>query len=104
MTLTEVYTGLKKAGYPVAYRAFKAATEPPFVCYLFIGSADVMADNSNYHGMSDLHVELYTSEKDPTAEAAVETQLKALGLAWSKFEAFIDAEDMYQILYQTRTS
>ena len=102
MTLAQLCTGLKKTGYPVAYYAFKSAQEPPFICYLFVASADLVADNTNYHAMSDVRCELYTSEKDLTAEAAVETQLKALGLAWSKAEVFIEAEDMYQITYTVR--
>lgn len=102
MSAQELYTGLLGAGYPVAYHQFRSAQEPPFVVYRFANSADLMADNENYQAVSDYFVELYTANKDPTAEAAVEAELKALGLTWAKEEAFIDTEDMYQILYTVR--
>lgn len=102
MTVEELAEGLEAAGYPLAYRAFKSAQEPPFVVYLFVSSADFLADDRNYQPIGDYHVELYTTNKDPTAEAAVEEQLQALGLAFSKLETYIDTEAMYQILYTVR--
>lgn len=102
VTSADLADGLELTGYPVAYRRFKSPQAPPFVVYLFAEGADLMADNENYLPIGDYHVELYTANKDPTAEAAVETQLKALGLPWAKLETFIDTENMYQILYQVR--
>jgi hypothetical protein len=95
---------LAGTGYPVTYREWKPGQVPslPYVVYLFVSSADVMADNENFQGVGDYHVELYSANKDPTAEAAVEAQLRALGLAWSKLETYIDTEAMYQILYTVR--
>lgn len=102
MDMQELSEGLKLTGYPVAYRAFKSAQDPPFICYLFDQSADLMADNENYQGLGDYFVELYTTNKDPTAEAAVEVQLKALGLPFGKVESYIESESMFQILYTVR--
>ena len=100
--MQDLYEGLVATGYPVAYRAFKSAQEPPFIVYLFANSADLMADNENYQPLSDYQVELYSEDKELVAEAAVETALRGLGLAWSKSEAYIDTEQMVEILYEVR--
>lgn len=102
MEAQDLCDGLELTGYPVRYRQFKSAQAPPFICYFFVESADFMADNVNYLKMGDYYVEVYTEDKDLAAEAAVEAQLKALGLAWSKSETFIDTEDMYMVLYEVR--
>lgn len=102
MEAQDLGVGLELTGYPVRYRQFKSAQAPPFICYFFVESADFMADNTNYAALGDYHVELYTKDKDLAAEAAVETQLKALGLVWLKAETFIDTEDMYMVLYEVR--
>jgi hypothetical protein len=102
MDAQDLFEGLELSGYPVAYRQFKSAQAPPFICYMFMDGDDFKADNQNYLAVGNFNVELYTNNKDPAAETAVETQLQALGLVWSKSEAFIDTEDMYQVLYQVQ--
>ena len=105
MTLQELYAGLLDSGYPVTYRAFPEddnAPAPPFICYLFVGDADLYADDSNYQAIGEYHIELYTETKDVAAEAAVEAELATLGLTWTKAETYIDTEDLYQILYAVR--
>lgn len=84
---------------PVAYRAFVDAQEPPFICYLFTGDGDVMADDSNYVEISGFDVELCTDKKDPSLEADVQAALRALGLTWSKDETYIDAEKLHEVIY-----
>jgi hypothetical protein len=95
----DLYTGLTAAGYPVAYRAFKTAPALPYICYLFVTDHDLKADDSNYQGIGEYNVELYSAVKDEAAEAAVEAALATMGLTWSKSEVFIDSEDMYEVLY-----
>ena len=102
MDAQDLGDALDATGYPVRYRAFKSAQEPPFIVYLFTNSADLMADNENYQPLSDYQVELYSEVKDLVAEAAVEAALKGLGLAWAKSEAYIDTEQMVEILYEVR--
>ena len=49
----------------------------------------------------DITVELYTDKPDPTAEAALETQMSARGLHWTKQERFwIQSEQFYQTIYE----
>lgn len=102
MNMQDLYQGLLAAGYPVAYRQFRSAPPLPYMVYLYVGGDDFHADNSNYHPIGRYHIELYTAEKDPVAEVAAEDALRALGLTWSKDEAFIDSEDMHQVLYQVQ--
>jgi len=103
MNAEQLYAGLALTGYPVAYHKFKSAQSLPFIVYRFGASADLMADNGNYHSISDFEVELYTANKDPTAEAAVEAQLAALGLAYGKVESYVADEEMYQLFYTVRS-
>lgn len=102
MDAQDLCEGLELTGYPVAYRQFKSAQGPPFVVYLFLDDEDFKADNRNYLPISNYHVELYTKNKDPAAESAVETQLEALGLTWAKSETFIETEKTHQVLYQVQ--
>ena len=53
MTAEDLYNALKTTGYPVAYRYFRSAQEPPFLVYYFVESADLMADNVNYLEVGD---------------------------------------------------
>jgi hypothetical protein len=98
----DLHEGLAQTGYPVRYRAFKQPPALPYIVYLFANSADLMADNENYQTLSDFQVELYSEDKDLMAEAAVEAALKGMGLAWAKSEAYIDSEQMVEILYEVR--
>ncbi|MES1051873.1 hypothetical protein FOA24_21870, partial [Bacillus thuringiensis] len=49
--------------------------EPPYICFLVDGSANVMADNKVYHKINDVNIELYTTKKDLVAEAKLEKVL-----------------------------
>lgn len=103
MTGQDLYEGLLTLGYPVAYREFKSAQEPPFIVYYFVDGADFKADNANYLPIGNYNIEFYSDKiKDPTAEAAIEAELGALGLVWAKSEGYIESEDMYEILYQVQ--
>lgn len=103
MTASDLYDGLVATGYPVAYRQFKGAQNPPFICYLSSGpSADLIADNTNYAPIRDYRVELYTKNKDPAAEAVVEAALTGLGLVYARDEAYIEEEAMLMVFYDVR--
>jgi len=105
MTQVELFQALKAIGYPVAYSLFvdtpqSPAPAPPFITYRFAYSSDMMADNINYAEISNFQVELYTAEKDPAAETAVQNKLKELGLPYSKTETWIDSEKLFQVIYE----
>ena len=44
-------------------------------------------------------MELYTETKDVTSEQTVEKALKEAGFTWAKYEAWLNEEDLLQILY-----
>ena len=104
MEITDLKQALKDTKYPVVYRRWKRGKAPPlpYIVYLFAKAADLMADNENYQPLSDYQVELYSQDKDLTAEAAVEAALRGLGLPFAKSEHSLETEDMQEVLYQIR--
>ena len=103
MTYKEIATLVDGIGYPYAYYQFEKETakEPPFICFYYPGRDDFLADDSNYKQITELVIELYTDNKDFTAEAAVEAALEAAEIVYEKDEAYIDSERMYMITYTT---
>src|SRR5690606_9161541 len=101
-TQAELYQALKSLGMPVAYGSFTSPVSPPFITYQFAYSNDFMADNINYFEISNFQVELYTSKKDLSAEQKVQDKLKELGLPYSKIEAFLEDEKLYQVIYEVQ--
>jgi hypothetical protein len=105
MTQTELATALETLGLSVAYGEFvnteeNPAPAPPFLCYQFYDNDDLMADNKNAVGLDNYQVELYTDYKDPVTEKLVEDLLEELCIPYHKFEAKLEDEDMYQIVYE----
>lgn len=102
MTQADLRRELSALGLPVAYRVFRESVAPPFIVYLEVNSADVMADNSNYVSVATHQIELYTALKDPPTEALVQDKLKSLRLPYAKFESWIETENLYQIVYEVQ--
>jgi len=105
MTQAELFTALKSLGMPVAYGEFVSTPEnpaplPPFITYQFSNDNDLKADNQNYFEISNFQVELYTAKKDPAKEKLVQDKLRELRLPYSKIEAWIDSENLRQIIYE----
>lgn len=104
MNQTELFTALKSLGMPVAYGEFldtpkNPAPPPPFITYQFVNDSDLKADNQNYVDISNFQIELYANKKDPTKEKLVQDKLKELRLPYSKIEARIDSENLWQVIY-----
>lgn len=102
MTQVELYNHLKSIGLPLSYSHFDKEVIPPYLLYLFSYSNDLMADNHNYHGISNFQIELYTNKKDLASEKLVENKLKEIELPYTKMETYIDSEKVYQILYEVQ--
>ena len=101
MTQVELYTQLKTLGIPnVEYGEFTQPTKLPFIVYYFVNDNDLKADNYNYAEISNFRIELYTVKKDLTKEALVQNKLKELRLPYSKLEAYIQTENMRQVIYE----
>lgn len=99
MTPEALLALLETIGYPVAYRAWVDPPELPYIVYLFNRSEDFTADDQNYHDIGVWQVELYSKLKDPAAEAAVESVLKAASIPYDKSETYLESEDLTEILY-----
>ena len=102
MTHEEVMEMLSEMDTPFAYDHFAEgeSPDPPFICFLFPGSDNFSADNVVYAAFEELHIELYTDEKDPELEARVEDVLTGHELFWQKTEVWIESEKLYEVLYR----
>lgn len=103
MTYKEVAAMLAGTNIPFAYDHFEEgnAAPPPFICFYYDGSNDLAADNTNYQKIRPLTVELYTDNKNFTAEETVEAALNNAGLVFSRTETYIDSERLYEVVFQT---
>ena len=105
MTLEELAGLVRKTGIPSAYDHFAEgeSPDPPFITYLLPGSDNFAADGKVYFRITEVHIELYTDEKNPEVEALVETVLDAHGIFYDKTEVWIDSEKLYEVLYSFET-
>lgn len=103
MTYAQISAMVSEIGVPYAYYQFPDETDqsPPFVCFLFTGSNDLTADNTNYQRIRPLVIELYTDNKDLALEATVEGILNQHGLVYDREESYIDSERMNMVTYTT---
>lgn len=103
MTTQEVFSMLSGINIPVAYYQFPDDTvkAPPFICFFYTNSVDVLADNTNYQKVERLVVELYTDNKDFSLESQVETALNNKELVYTRDETYLDSERMYEVIYTT---
>lgn len=103
MTLRQIKQMLETTGYKVSYRSFprsETPLNPPFITYLTPNSSNISADNKAHVKVTALEIELYTVNKNPTAEATLETVLDNANIFYDKSEIYIDSEQMYQITYE----
>lgn len=102
MTLQQVNLMVESMGLPYSYYEFPEGTAqaPPFICFFYGPSDDLYADNSNYQGIRQLNIELYTRNKDFALEKTIEDILNLNGLTFYREENFIDTEKIWQIAYE----
>ncbi len=103
MTTQQINTMLESVGIPCAYYQFENDTgqQPPFICFYFGDSFDLIADNKNYCKVRRLIVELYTDEKDFALEETLENTLNDNDLAFTRYETPLDSERMYMVVFST---
>lgn len=103
MTLRDIKNMVESVGIPYAYYQFPEGTEQPtpFICFYLTDSDDLIADNTNYAGIRQLIIELYTDEPDFALESEVESAINDNELVYVKNTAYIDSEKMWQISYTT---
>ena len=87
--------------FPSAYDHFAEgeSPNPPFITYLLPGSDNFAADGKVYFRVTEVHIELYTDEKNPEVEAQVEAVLDEHGIFYDRTEVWIETEKLYEVLY-----
>ncbi|MCD8196091.1 MAG: hypothetical protein LUE24_02815 [Lachnospiraceae bacterium] len=101
MTHKEIIALVAEIGIPYAYHHFAEgeSPDPPFICFLYPNAVQFGADNIVYHSDTAVDIELYTDEKNPEYEEAVEAVLTAHEIYFEKSEVWIDDEKLYEVLY-----
>lgn len=101
MTYTEINSMMESFNIPCAYYEFTESTEqaPAFLCYYFMQSDDLFADNENYARIRTLMIELYTVEKNFDLEESIEDELNRNGLTYIRDETYLGDERMFMITY-----
>ena len=102
MSYEDIFEMMQETGLPFAYHHFAEgeSPKPPFLLFLTEGENTFGADNIMYHSFKRLNIELYTDEKSPETEKAVEEILTSHDIFYSKTETYIDSEKLYEILYE----
>ena len=92
---------MEEIGLPFAYDHFAEgeSPDPPFITFLLPGSDNFAADGKVYLKIDEVHIELYTDEKNPETEALVEDVLDAHEIFYDKTEVWIESEKLYEVLY-----
>lgn len=102
MTQEQLFTELKRAGFPVAYNSFDDKHDlpkPPYVVYLRIESDNVSSDEKVHGKFQNYHVELYTVKRDPVSEKKLEDILGIIDPEYETTEVYIDSERLLQVTY-----
>ena len=99
--MDKLYDLMDEMPFPSAYDHFAEgeSPEPPFITCLCPGSDNFFADGKVYLAITQIHIELYTDEKNPEVEKQVETVLDAHGFTYEKSEVWIASEKLYEVLY-----
>lgn len=103
MKKKEIIEMLDSVELPYAYYQFPERDAPalPYMIYWFPYSDNFSADNKNYSKIYNMHIELYTKDKDFEQERTVEKALNEHDFFYRKSEDFLKSEDMYMVLYET---
>ena len=99
--MDELMEIMKETGLPFAYDHFAEgeSPDPPFITFLLPGSNNFAADGKVYMKINEVHIELYTDEKNPETELLVEDALDAHDIFYDKTEVWIESERLYEVLY-----
>lgn len=99
--MEELAAMIREMGIPFAYDHFAEgeSPNPPFICYLLLGSDNFSADGRVYHRISEVRIELYTDQKDPTIEEKVAAVLDEHGIFYDQTEVWIDSEKLYEVVF-----
>ena len=74
---------------PEDMNAYRGASTP----------VSTVENNSVYHVLQGVDIELYTKDKSVATEQLLEAKLDELNLVWNKYEEWLDSEECYEIIY-----
>ena len=102
MNVEGIESMLDEIGVEYRYHHFEEneAVNPPFICWTMPGNNNFAADGKVYAKAIELDIELYTDQKDMLLEEKVEQVLEEHEIYWKKTEAYIESENMYEVLYE----
>lgn len=102
MTYEEINDMMAEMGLPYAYHHFAEgeSPQPPFLLFLSPGEETFSADNVAYYSFKQLDIELYTDKKNPALEEEIEDVLTQHEIYYTKTEAWIESERLYEVLYE----
>lgn len=100
--MDELIEILNKTKIPYAYHHFAEgeSPEPPFICWLTVGSDNFAADGIVYDAINVINIELYTDKKDPESEKKIDDVLTTHEIFYQKEEIWIDSEKLYEVIYE----
>ena len=67
--------------------------------YFFAASDNFSADGRAYFKVNEVHLELYTDNKNPEIEKKLEDILDSHNIFYDKTETYIESEKLYEVLY-----
>ena len=93
---------MREMDMPTAYLQYPVGEVPalPFTVFYYPNTNNFAADDSVFAKIEHVNIELYSANKSFAAESSVESVLEAHGLPWDKTEAYLDSENMYEVLYE----
>ena len=100
MTLTEVRDMLAETGISFTYHHWENPPGLPYGVYLDPYSNNFAADDIVYLPVTHVQIELYADEKDPEAEASIESALTAHGIYYEKECTYIPDQRLYETIYE----
>lgn len=101
MTVQQLKQALETSGLSFAYRRWSKEHDLPYGLFYFARSRSFAADGIAYCRSDRYVVELYTENKQPETESALEAALTAAGIYWEKTgESYIEKEQMQFTTYE----
>lgn len=102
-TYEEVAEMIDDMGFSFTYYSYPENSAPslPYVLFYFPGNQPETADNTNHITINTLNIELYTENKDISAEREVEAVLESNSLPYTRTETYLPEDSMYEVLYET---
>ncbi len=98
MTLNEIKTRCKKAGFKYSYGVFSRLTNPPHVVGNVIESSNFGADNIVFYKKSPFQLELTTLQKNIELQNKIENEV-LYDVYWEKTESYISKEEVLNTSY-----